>query len=390
MYAIVLQDSTSQITNARGKRDMTRLAKTVPPAQRQLELIYSGAEFTRVPLPDRVAAYPELRYMGSKHRLLPWIHGVLSALPFETAADPFVGSGCVAYLLKAMGKRIMASDFLNFPTVLAAATVANSDHRLDGPAIERLLAPRRNGPHFIEETFAGIFFTRQDLSFLDRVCANIETVEHSHQQAVARAALIRSCLKKQPRGVFTVSGNLSHYDDGRRDLRLSIEEHFLEQIEAFNSVVFDNGHRHTVKRADVFSLKPTGIDLVYLDPPYVPRSDDNCYMKRYHFLEGLSCYWKGVHIMEDTRVKKIEKPYTPFSYRKTAAEAFDRLFRLYRESIIVLSYSSNGYPDREELESLIRRYKATVTAFEKPHRYHFGTHDSVERAMVHEYLIVGR
>ncbi|NOU09089.1 MAG: DNA methyltransferase, partial [Nitrospira sp.] len=56
--------------------------------------------------------------MGSKRRLLPWIHGVLRTLPFETAADPFVGSGCVAFLLKAMGKRVIASDFLNFPTVL--------------------------------------------------------------------------------------------------------------------------------------------------------------------------------------------------------------------------------------------------------------------------------
>ena len=56
---------------------------------------------------------------------------------------------------------------------------------------------------------------------------------------------------------------------------------------------------------------------MYFDPPYVPRADDNCYMKRYHFLEGLSCYWKGLRIMENTRVKKIEKPYTPFSYRKS-------------------------------------------------------------------------
>ena len=58
-----------------------------------------------------------------------------------------------------------------------------------------------------------------------------------------------------------------------------------------------------------------------------------------------------ISIMEETRVKKIEKPYTPFSYRKSAIEAFDKLFQIYRESIIVLSYSSNGFPDREELES---------------------------------------
>ena len=94
--------------------------------------------------------------------------------------------------------------------------------------------------------------------------------------------------------------------------------------------------------------------------------------------------------MENTRVKKIEKPHTPFSYRKCAVDAFDRLFHLYRQSIIVLSYSSNGFPDLQELEALLRRYKPTVTVYEKPHRYHFGTHDKVERAKVNEYLIVGR
>ncbi len=369
---------------------MSRLAGAVPTAEPPMEVVPNLESFIRVPLPDRATAYPELRYMGSKHRLLPWIHTVLQSLPFDTAADPFVGSGCVAYLLKAMGKRVIASDFLNFPTVLATATIANSKHQLDGLAVKRLLAPNSSGPHFIEDTFTGIFFESEDLRFLDRVSANIDSLEHPHQRALASAAVIRSCLKKQPRGVFTVSGDLSHYDDGRRDLRLSIEEHFIEQVQAFNRVVFDNGRRHTVERADVFSLRPSGVDLVYLDPPYVPRSDDNCYMKRYHFLEGLSCYWKGVRIMEDTRVKKIEKPYTPFSYRKTAIDAFDRLFRAYCDSIIVLSYSSNGYPNRHELEYLLRRYKSTVTIYEKPHRYHFGTHDKVERAEVHEYLIVGQ
>src|SRR5947209_1566318 len=362
----------------------------IPQPTARVSILYSREQFSGVALPERVAQYPELRYMGSKHRLLPWIHGILRGLSFETAADPFAGSGCVAYLLKAMGKRVIASDFLNFPCVLAAATVANSSCRLDGPTLKYLIAPRSQSPHFIERTFDGIFFTAEDLRFLDRVSANIEELDQPCEQVLARAALMRSCIKKQPRGVFTVSGNLSRYDDGRRDLRLSIEEHFLEQIEAFNRVVFDNARRHTVKRADVFKRKPVGIDLVYLDPPYVPRSDDNCYMKRYHFLEGLSCYWKGVRIMQDTRVKKIEKPYTPFSYRKSAIGAFDRLFRLYRDSMIVLSYSSNGYPDRDELENLLRRYKPTVTAYEKPHRYHFGTHDRVERAAVHEYLLVGR
>lgn len=325
--------------------------------------------------------------MGSKHRLLPWIHGVLSSLDFETAADPFLGSGCVAYLLKCMGKRVIGSDFLNFPSVIAKATVENSACQLDGPAMKRLLQPSRRHPQFIERTFGGIFFTPADLRFLDRVCSNLEKLDNEYRQAMARAALIRSCLKKQPRGVFTVGGN--RYDDGRRDLKLSIEEHFLEQVTKFNAAVFSNGRRHTIRHGNVFELAAKEADLVYLDPPYVPRADDNCYMKRYHFLEGLSCYWRGMEIMAETKVKKIAKPFTPFSYRRTAIEAFDRLFGLYRKSTIVLSYSSNGYPDLSELRMLLSKHKRNVRVFEKPHRYHFGTHQAVERAQVSEYLVVG-
>lgn len=368
------------------------LSETIPLVPKKttapLRIVQSCESLETIPLPARVKDFPELRYMGSKHRLLPWIHSVLNTLDFETAADPFVGSGAVSYLLKAMGKRVIASDFLNFPATLATATIENSRMHLDGPAIKKLLNPVTNAPGFIESTFSGVFYTRPDLRFLDRISHSIQKLDHPHQQALALAALFRSCLKKQPRGVFTFTGN--RYDDGRRDLRLSIEEHFLEQIEAFNTIVFDNGRRHTVRRADVFNLRPRGTDLVYLDPPYVPRSDDNCYVKRYHFLEGLSCYWRGLEIMKETKVKKISKPFTPFSYRRTAIQAFERLFHQYKNSIIVLSYSSNGFPNKEVLEQLLRLHKKKVLTYEKPHRYHFGTHQAVERAKVNEYLIVAR
>ncbi len=340
-------------------------------------------------LPEAVQAYPEFRYMGSKRRLLPWIYQVLSRLEFRSALDPFSGSGCVAYLLKAMGKRVVACDFLRFSTLLAKATIENSRHRLDGPAIKRLLDPALGAPDFIQRTFTGIFYTPEDLRFLDRVSANIRSLENPYQGALAMSALIRSCLKRQPRGVFTVSGDLSKYDDGRRDLRLSLEEHFLEQIDLFNRLVFDNGQRHRACQRDVFDPRPPQVDLVYLDPPYVPRSDDNCYIKRYHFLEGLSCYWEGLEIDYATKVHKIPKRYTPFSYRSTALDAFDRLFSRFRRSLILLSYSSNGYPDLEHLERLMRKYKGEVRVYEHPHRYHFGTHSAVTRAEVKEYLLLG-
>lgn len=59
----------------------------------RIRVVYSRKDFANVPLPERVADYSERRHMGSKHRLLPRIHGVLQSLKFETAADPFVNLG---------------------------------------------------------------------------------------------------------------------------------------------------------------------------------------------------------------------------------------------------------------------------------------------------------
>lgn len=343
-------------------------------------------------LPERVASFPQLRYMGSKHRLLPWIHEVLAGLDFDTALDAFSGSGCVAYLLKAMDKRVIANDFLAFATKIVEATVENSAYRLSAENVELLLEPNPSRSDFIEKTFQGIFYEPSDLCFLDNFWANLPTLSTRHHRAVALAALVRACMKRQPRGVFTVA-DPDRYKDGRRDLKLSLEEHFVESVATFNRTVFDNGRRCRAMQRDVFDIEPGGLDLVYMDPPYVPRSDDNCYIKRYHFLEGLASYWRAedTEILESTKVKKIKKRYTPFSYRRTAVEAFDRMFRQFRRSILVLSYSSNGYPDLEKLVALLRRVKGNVDVFEREHRYHFGTHGNVspDRVTVREYLIVG-
>lgn len=339
--------------------------------------------------PAMAEQYPQLRFMGSKYRLLPWIHKILSGYSFETAIDAFSGSGCVGYLFKAMGKRVISNDFLNLSATVAKALIENPGRQLSQRTVNGLLQYDPRHKHFIERTFSGIFYTPEDLRFLDQVSWNIKKLHNPYDRALALAALIRSCVKRQPRGVFTIAGDPEHYKDGRRDLKLSLQEHFLEQVAIYNEAAFDNGLQNEARCGDVFAWDGEPADLVYMDPPYVPRADDNCYMKRYHFLEGLSCYWEGKPIMEESRVKKIDKPFTPFSYRRTANEAFDRLFHQFADSTLVLSYSSNGYPDLAELRQLMRRYKRSVDVFERAHRYHFGTHSAVKRAQVQEYLIIG-
>lgn len=339
---------------------------------------------------SRLKRLPQLRYMGSKYRLLPWLHEVFQRLDFDSALDAFAGSGAVAYLLKAMGKEVISSDFLSFSHELAKATVENARTTLSSADVEAVCAPEPQRTRFIEQTFQGVFFTPKDLVFLDTVWSHLRRMRQPHKKALILASLTRACVKRQPRGVFTVAGDPERYKDGRRDLHMSLEEHFREGAEAYNAVVFDNGKQNRAIRSDVFEIPDFEPDLVYLDPPYVPRADDNCYIKRYHFLEGLSTYWRNAEFAPNSRVHKLKKRFTPFSYRRTADEAFASLFEKFSRSTLVLSYSSNGYPDLSVLVASMRRVKHKVEVFERSHRYHFGTHAGVQRSAVTEYLIVGK
>src|SRR5271157_265180 len=339
--------------------------------------------------PERARSFPQIRFMGSKYRLLPWVYEVLATIQFETALDAFSGSGCVSYLMKCMGKQVFSNDLMNFSSTIARALIENPGKRLEDEEIELLLSYDPKHKHFIANTFTGIFFSVEDLRFLDQVWYNIPKLENSHKEAIAISSLVRSCAKRQPRGVFTVAGDPERYKDGRRDLQLSLREHFVEHTDAYNRASFDNHLMNRSTKGDIFTLEAPKIDLVYMDPPYVPRSDDNCYIKRYHFLEGVSSYWQGVEILAHSKVKKLKKPFTPFSYRRTALDAFNRLFAKFSESILILSYSSNGFPDLKLLVDIMRCYKRDICVYEKDHRYHFGTHVSAERNNVQEYLIVG-
>lgn len=46
------------------------------------------------------------------------------------------------------------------------------------------------------------------------------------------------------------------------------------------------------------------------------HTPDNEYVRRYHFVEGLSLDWKDIEIKENTKTKKFKSYPTPFSSRK--------------------------------------------------------------------------
>lgn len=336
---------------------------------------------------SRVTTFPRLRYMGSKYRLAPHLAEVFTEVGGKTALDAFSGSGVVSYLLKALGYAVTANDFLAFPAAIARATVVNQTVRLTEDDVDLACGPPADDRDFIQRTFEGLYFTAEDRQFLDSAWSNIDRMS-GHKQALAISALVLAAARKQPRGVFTFSE--LRYDDGRRDLRLSLREHFRERAADYNRAVFDSGQECAAHSGDIFDLDAKPYDLVYLDPPYAPPRDDNCYIKRYHFLEGLSLYWRGLTIMENTRTKKLPKRYTPFSYKHSVTEALRRTLKQFQDSVIVLSYSSNAVPDAITVEALMREVKDDVEVRLIDHKYSFGTHSNAHRRAAAEYVFIGR
>jgi len=337
-----------------------------------------------------VEDYPSTRYMGSKRKVLPFIQDVVSDLDFETCLDAFSGSGIVSYYFKKIGKEVYSNDFMKFPYLYNLATIQNDEEQLSMNDVDMLLHKNGRSQNFIQNTFKGLYFSDEENQFLDTVRINIEKLPSDYTKAIALSSLIRACLKKRPRGIFTYVGY--KYDDGRKDIQKSLKEHFLENVELFNKAVFSNGKKHISFNQDVFSLdvKP---DLAYFDPPYFSKSSDNDYTRRYHFVEGLAKNWDGLEIQYETKTKKFKRYKSPFDTRKGTYDALDRIFKKFKDSIIVVSYSSNSLPGKDEMIAMMKKYKSRVEIHELDYLYSFGNqghkvNDNANR--VQEYLFVGK
>ncbi|WP_455158807.1 DNA adenine methylase [Schaalia cardiffensis] len=336
---------------------------------------------------EQVSLYPRLRYMGSKYRLLPALADVFTQLNASTAIDPFSGSGVVSYLLKSLGYSVTSSDYLHFPVTLTSAACVNQNDTLSDQEITMISSGvNRDQRDFISRTYEGRFFTSEDLHFLDSAWSHIDCLP-STKKDLAISALVLAAARKQPRGIFTVTG--LRYDDGRPQLHTPLREQFITCAHDWNRAVFS---ARPCRSFQSDALGAAGhADVVYLDPPYAPPRDDNDYIKRYWFLEGLSDYWQNgtAPIMENTRTHKLKKRPTAFGSKLTITAALGELFDQFSDSTLVLSYGSNAVPDLRTLISIMTDVKGSKPELVTiPHRYHMGTHQNANRREAVEYILI--
>lgn len=340
-------------------------------------------------LTEQFNYFPGTRYMGSKNKIIFEIWNHLRDLEFESFFDAFAGSNVVSYFMKCKGKRVITNDFLSFSYYFSKAIIENSSEKISNDDLV-LLQRINDNNQFIQTTFKDIFFSAEDNSFLDRVRYNIDFIRCEYKKALALSALVRACLKKRSRGIFTFVGE--RYNDGREDMKRSLKSHFIESVEIFNKAVFDNIQFNQSLNKPTEKIQIT-TDLVYFDPPYYSPKSDNDYLRRYHFVEGLVKNWEGISIQENSKVKKFKSYPSPFSKKESAYTAFESLIEKFQKSIIVISYSSNSLPTKDELIAILKKYKSDVIVHEINHTYSFGNQNHKIGNInnrVQEYLFIGK
>lgn len=137
--------------------------------------------------------------------------------------------------------------------------------------------------------------------------------------------------------------------------------HFVRFVEQANESIFDNGQENKAFCSDIFNVNGE-YDLVYIDTPYISFKGVGVdYLEFYHFLEGLVKYneW-GTLIDWESKHLRIKHEKSIWNDKYEIYQAFDRLFKKFADSILVVSYRSDGIPSDTDLISLLRKYKNKV------------------------------
>jgi len=341
---------------------------------------------------ELIPNFPTTRYYGSKKRLLPWIYNNLKNIPFNTVLDGFGGTSSVSLLFKAMGKNVTYNDALLSNGISAKALLSN-DIKLSKSDFISFFESIEPVKGFIFKNFSGKYYIDEENKWLDGAIQTI-SLESEENKNIFLYCLFQACLQKRPFNLFHRANLNLRLNDVPQSFgnQKTWDTPFIElAIRAFlelQKAMVPSISPYTVLEPTDVSDLPTGFDLVYLDPPYINlKNNGDDYLKRYHFLEGLSQYNEWPNLV-DPKFKTLQFKKQKHTFEWNHKGYFKtRLFALiekHKESTVVLSYVDNAFPSQIELESFFTNTfnKTQVVKQELPH--------ALSKGKKSELLFIGR
>ena len=338
------------------------------------------------------AIFPSTRFQGSKLKIVDWIWDAMKDLNFDSVLDAFGGTGSVGYMLKSRCKRVTYNDILKFNWYIGAALIENSKVQLSEKDVNFLLKKHNNinYPTFIYDTFKDVYFTDEENEWIDIVVTNIDSLKGFYKKALAYFALTQACIIKRPYNLFHRKNLYIRLSDVERSFGNKVtwdtpfEVHFRNFAEEANRAIFRNGKQNKALNMDVFDIQGQ-YDLVYIDTPYISKKGVGVdYFGFYHFLEGLVSYGNWDRMIDyKTKHKRLRGNGSVWTDKNKIFPAFDRLFKKFRDSIMVISYRSDGIPSVDDLIYLLKKYKKNVEELKrKNYKYVLSTNNSEEVLLI--------
>lgn len=348
---------------------------------------------SRTPNLFKQHTFPNTRYQGSKYKLRNWIRHSLETLNFNTALDAFSGTSSIAYTFKEMGKQVYTNDYLPFNYTIAKALIENSTENISDSEFEDIITKKEgyNYSYFIRDTFSDIYYLDEENEWLDIVVQNINMLENEEKKSMFFWALYQSCISKRPYNLFHRKNLYVRTSDVKRNFGNKttwdkpFEEHFYKFIKEINNAIFDNSKINQAFNQDIFDLD-IQTDLVYFDTPYIPAKGSlTLYGEFYHFLDGLTDYhnW-GSKIDYESKHLKLLPKYSIWEDKKNIINGFKLLIYKFKNSIIVISYRSDGVPSIEEITELLQENGKKVSVKTVDYKYVLSNKQNLK-----EVLIIG-
>lgn len=336
--------------------------------------------------------FPSTRFQGSKLKIVDWIWDAIKNLDFDTTLDAFGGTGCVGYMLKGKGKKVTYNDILKFNWYIGMALIENDSVRLTEDDVDFIITRHNKIVYqtFVYDTFKDIYFTDEENKWIDMVVTNIGLLNNIYKKALAYFALCQACIIKRPFNLFHRKNLYLRFSEVERDFGnkatwdTPFEVHFRKFVNEVNLAVFSNGKQNRALNLDVFNIEGK-FDLVYIDTPYISQKGGGVdYFGFYHFLEGLVDYsnWGGM-IDYKTKHKRLKGNGSVWINKNQIHSAFNKLFEKFKDSILVVSYRSDGIPSIVELENLLKKYKPNVEELKrKSYKYVLSINHSEEVLLI--------
>lgn len=366
-----------------------------------------------------------IAYIGNKRRLLPFIENAFLNILEEdknikTALDLFAGSGSVSRLLKTLNLKVYSNDWEYYSYILNYAHICINEKDVKNMfkhtgGVENTINIINNietindKDRYISKYYAPLddnkpdlknerlFYTQYNATRIDIIRHNIEELYKNKAINKKEYYYLLASIIYEGATHTNTSGVFKAFHSGFGGRNKDALKRILSPISLKELSLYD-GIKGEVSMLDaneyVLKNKDKHFDLLYLDPPY----NQHQYGSNYHLLNTIAL-WDKPEINREIYIngKKTDKggirkdwvkTKSDYCYKKTAKDAFKNLIDNINASHIVLSYSTDGIIDYDDLISILESKGKLKIVTSEYTKYRGAKRSVINKTKNVEYLFI--